>query len=98
MDIPAPYINSYVHEFSLCPCISRHSLLLGILCGSCVNNAGVGVLSQTCLENCHSYAGAISIILLGNHISSQLFRNLFVIYICSTLEWNFSNIIFVFIA
>ena len=32
-----------------------------------MENAGVGVLSQICLENCHSYAGAISIMLLGNH-------------------------------
>ena len=33
-----------------------------------MKDAGVGVLSQTCLEDCHSYVAAISIILLGNCI------------------------------
>ena len=70
--------------------------LLGILCGSCVNNTGVGVLSLTCLETCHPYVGGISIAVLGNHIiSCYLGTNFFVLF--STLEWNFSNIISIFV-
>ena len=52
---------------------------LGILCGSCVENTGVGVLSLTCLENCHTYAGIVSIISLGDHITNYYFPLKFVL-------------------
>ena len=35
-----------------------------------MNNTGVGVLSLTCLENCHPHIGPISIAVLGNHVIS----------------------------
>ena len=64
-----------------------------------MNNTGVGVLSLTCLENCRPYVGAISIVVLGNHmhvISCYLATKCYVLF--STLECNFSNTISVFIA
>ena len=61
----------------------------GILCGSCVNNTGVGVISFTCLDNCHVPIGIIAIILLGiinTYICIHLYIQMF--FFCSIVLWN----------
>jgi len=62
-----PSREGTVHNVICFILVRKYACHVGILCGSCVNNTGVGVISFTCLDNCHVYIGVVAIIILGTY-------------------------------